>query len=572
MKVKLKYDIQEPYDDNLFKVREIEDVEAFRHPDEKNLLSPWQLDNMKQALDLTKIFAYSPALIVVDSDSDGYNSGSLLMNYLEEAYPDWHFDYFLHSKKQHGLEDVVEERDLSQYPIVFLPDAGSNDDEYIKEYPGTVFIILDHHLRTVEDEPPTNMIIVNNQTSDNYPNKALCGAGVAWQFCRAMDEARNTDYAWKYIDQVAVAIIGDVMNITTPENAYIIEEGLHSIRNEFLRALCNNAAYSLGAEITPMGIAFYIVPMINAMCRMGTPDEKDRMFNAFANPHKQVECHKRGVTKGTMIDVYVESVRECTNAKSRQKREQTKMAELCEKQIIENDLTQNKIIIIILDETFDDIPSELNGLAATQLANKYNRPVYILRENKDGELKGSGRGLSTIDMLPLKDFMESSGLTNFVQGHALAHGFGMDSKNLDRLIDWINETLKDVDLDSKTWYVDFKVKARDPKLTTIIESMDDLSKYWGQGFPQPYICVEDLRVNRSQIQIMGKNSDTVKITCNGVAYMFFKRDFEEVKALTQYTNAKLNVVGTANLNYYNGRTTPQIFVEDYTIENDDLTF
>jgi hypothetical protein len=71
---------------------------------------------------------------------------------------------------------------------------------------------------------------------------------------------------------------------------------------------------------------------------------------------------------------------------------------------------------------------------------------------------------------------------------------------------------------------------------------------------------------------MGKNADTVKITNNGISYMLFKLPQEKIKELTQYARAKLNIVGTANLNVYYGRTTPQIFVTDYEITDDTLGF
>lgn len=96
------------------------------------------------------------------------------------------------------------------------------------------------------------------------------------------------------------------------------------------------------------------------------------------------------------------------------------MAELCAQQILENDLTNNKIITIILDENFDSMPSEMNGLTATKIANDYGHPTLIGRIGHDGCLRGSIRGLSTIDMPPFKDFLQSSGMFTMLEGHQLA--------------------------------------------------------------------------------------------------------------------------------------------------------
>ena len=156
--------------------------------------------------------------------------------------------------------------------------------------------------------------------------------------------------------------------------------------------------------------------------------------------------------------------------------------------------------------------------------------------------------------------------------HNLAAGVSIPYKKLDTFNKWANEQLKDIDLGSKTWFVDFKLTATNPNLKNIISNMDELSSCWGQGFQEALIYIDDICVNRADITVMGKNSDTVKINCNGVSYMFFKRSQEEVQKLTQYSRAKLRVVGTANLNVYYNRITPQIFVSDYEIEDDRLGF
>ena len=76
------------------------------------------------------------------------------------------------------------------YGLVIIPDAGSNDFEQQKALNavGTDILILDHHLVDNIDrdlyELDNQTIIINNQLSKNYTNKALSGAGVTWQFCK----------------------------------------------------------------------------------------------------------------------------------------------------------------------------------------------------------------------------------------------------------------------------------------------------------------------------------------------------------------------------------------------------
>lgn len=151
--------------------------------------------------------------------------------------------------------------------------------------------------------------------------------------------------------------------------------------------------------------------------------------------------------------------------------------------------------------------------------------------------------------------------------HQNAAGFSIPYKKLDAFIDWSNKQLESISLGENVWNVDFQLDANDTNLNDLIYSLDEINKLWGQGFPEALISVNNLRVKNMDITVMGKNSDTVKISNNGVAYMFFKRTKEEVKKLTQYNMPIFNIVGTANLNYFNGRVTPQIFVKDYDLKN-----
>lgn len=75
-----------------------------------------------------------------------------------------------------------------------------------------------------------------------------------------------------------------------------------------------------------------MIPNINAMCRMGTMEEKERMWLAFVDPNLLVQSKKRGAQEGEMVPVVTEAIRESRNVKARQKRMQEKMAELCEKE------------------------------------------------------------------------------------------------------------------------------------------------------------------------------------------------------------------------------------------------
>ena len=115
-------------------------------------------------------------------------------------------------------------------------------------------------------------------------------------------------------------------------------------------------------EINPITVAFYIVPMLNAMIRVGTKEEKQRLFLAIVSGHTKVPNNARG-HKGEQIEVAIESARECTNARAHQNKEKDEIVERLEGKIQEFGLLDNQILFIILNDE-DVFPPELNGLTA----------------------------------------------------------------------------------------------------------------------------------------------------------------------------------------------------------------
>lgn len=141
------------------------------------------------------------ALLIVDVDCDGYTSSALLINYLHNLFPTWvenHISWFHHTDKQHGLEDLPIDKLTDDMKLIICPDSASNDYEIHKKLynMGKTILILDHHEAPYKSK---HAITINNQLCD-YPNKMLSGAGVTWQFCRAMDELLGVEFADKYID------------------------------------------------------------------------------------------------------------------------------------------------------------------------------------------------------------------------------------------------------------------------------------------------------------------------------------------------------------------------------------
>lgn len=216
------------------------------------------------------------AVVIVDSDVDGFTSSAILINYLYDLFPSWvinNLSYFLHQGKEHGLNDHIEEledykKSYSNFILIIVPDAGSNDVEACTRFKeeGINTIILDHHLCDVQNP---NAIVINNQLSD-YPNKDFSGAGVVWQFCRYLDQLLQINNANNYLDLMALGLCADMMSMTSMETKHLENKGFQNVTNPFFASMVEKNSFSMKNKVNHMSVAFYVAPYVNAICRSGT--------------------------------------------------------------------------------------------------------------------------------------------------------------------------------------------------------------------------------------------------------------------------------------------------------------
>lgn len=306
---------------NLLRSRGVEDVEKFLNPDPRyDIQSPEDLENVEEGFQLLKkhILNKSNICIIVDADVDGFTSAAIAYQFIKDNDPDINIDYIIHEHKAHGLSDCIEQILKENYQLVWVPDAGSNDETYIEELGenNIEVLITDHHILDNDKNIPSNCVLINNQISPKYKNKDLTGSGVTWQFCRYYDTRMGTTFGKKYIDLAVLGIISDMGSFLSIENRVLVKIGLKNITNYLFKCACEKQDYSMGGKINYTSVAFYITPLLNSMIRVGSMPEKERLFLAFIDGHKLVPCNKRGA-KGTTEEVAIESLRECTNTKSK---------------------------------------------------------------------------------------------------------------------------------------------------------------------------------------------------------------------------------------------------------------
>ena len=466
-----------------------------------------------------------------------------------------------------------------KYDLIVLPDSSSNDYEEHKRLKdlGYDILVLDHH---EADRYSENAVVINNQLSKNYENKSLSGVGVVYKFLEYFEHwfaDRNyfqedpegmaegwEPHAQDYLDLVALGEISDMMNMNTIENRYICDYGLSHINNGFFKELVEKQSYSLGnGPLTQIGVAFYITPLINALIRVGSDLEKERLFEAFLMPQKEVFSTKRG-EKGQMETLATQSARNCTNAKARQKREMDKATQLLDVQIMNNSLDENKILILNADDL--NVSTTLTGLCAMNVAAAYKKPVMLGRISPDGYLKGSIRGREGSELKDLRGFLLESGLMDYVEGHANAAGFSIKESNVDKLTAYANEKLKDINFNEGFYEADFVVQGNCSYLTDMIIDLEKGRALWGQQNDEPVIIVKDITINVSDIQVIGSYKDTLKFTFNGVTYIKFKAKALIEELFLQSGKINITVAGRSNLNSFGGKTTPQIFLSEIEVK------
>lgn len=506
-------------------------------------------------------------LIQIDSDCDGYTSAALLMNYLYCLFPSFvnnNISYRVHMGKQHGIiPDTIPE----DVKLVIAPDSSSNDYE-AHEYlnlSGVDVLVIDHH---EADHISEYACIINNQLCD-YPTKSLSGVAMVWKFCCYIDMLLKTDHAQKFLDLVALGLVADMMDVRDFETRRLIDKGLQQIRNPYFRGAIDKDQFHFTNEITPIGVAFYIAPLINATTRVGTQEEKLMLFESMLDfrGYELVPSTKRGC-KGQAETRVEQACRNCTNIKSRQTKIRDNSLEKIEQIIVNQNLLSNKILIVQLDDLITD--RNLTGLIANQLMSEYQRPVLILNkiENEDGTItwEGSGRGYDKSRLKDFRGFLENNKYVMYAEGHANAFGIGIKDEDISAFITSTNSALDGFDF-TPIYNVDFIYKADELTPDEVID-IAGMKSLWGQGVEEAEIAVEGIKVHKDNIRILSPDKNpTLKIMLpNGINFMKFRSSEEEYdKLYSELGYVTINIVGECERNIWNNKISPQVMIKDYEI-------
>lgn len=483
-----------------------QDVEFLLNPTSEYVENPFKLKNMVEGIKLfmEELDKESKMGLVVDSDVDGFTSSALMYLFLtrECQMPKEKIKILHHEKKTHGLSDekLFKEIKKSDVDFLIIPDAGTNDIEQLKDLMklGKKILILDHHQQndkeqnTIFSDQNGNLlgVIINNQL-DEY-SMAHAGVGVTYKFLTALTE----DELVHYLDLVAIGSIADSMLINDFELRYIVDKGLKNINNKLVKEFMKDA--KLEENLTPTDVSFNIANKINAVIRFGSVQEKSDLFRALIEEEEEIEYtpkkSKNNPNPQTEVHTLQETmVRMSKSIKTKQDNTKKKCVEKCKQFVMENNLNENKAIVII-DEEGTLVDKRITGLVCMNLVDVYKKSVILLSKSKDvygGSIRGFG-------VASLKDILETTEIVKII-GHNNSAGIFVETKDIPRLIKRVNRAFENVEVVPSCVLVDCEVDLD----TLRIKEMEEIVKMkpiFNQHCQAPKFLIKDLVIDSRKIR------------------------------------------------------------------------
>ena len=231
-------------------------AQRFLKPALEELNDPCAMRDMPQALERLQhaIAAGERILIYGDYDVDGTASVVLLTKAIELAGGSAGFHIPHRLQDGYGMRtEVVEHAAAQGVRLIVSVDTGIRAGEVVARANelGIDVIVTDHHLPEAA-LPPAVAVLNPNRPDCTYPEKNLCGAGVAFKLAQALlgglgwpaEKLRRVIES--FLKMVAIATVADVVPLTG-ENRVIVKHGLSGlgdVRNPGLRALLVVAGFS----------------------------------------------------------------------------------------------------------------------------------------------------------------------------------------------------------------------------------------------------------------------------------------------------------------------------------------
>jgi single-stranded-DNA-specific exonuclease len=395
--------------------RSLEQARRFLEPSIADLNDPALLKDMPAAVDRLRraLEQKERILLYGDYDVDGTSAVVILKKGLGllDGKVSFHVPHRL--KDGYGMRsEVVEEAAAAGVSLIVSVDTGIRANDVVKHAAGLGIdvIVTDHHLPETE-LPPAVAVLNPNRPDCGYPEKNLCGAGVALKLMdglvRALgwEPARRERLIDSLLKLVAIATVADVVPLTG-ENRVIVKRGLAGldrVRNPGLRALLDVSGFPDGESPSARQVAFQVAPRINAAGRMASAADVIEMFltedtdraRALAAKLHELNSDRRDTEAAIALAIF--------------------------EQCVEQPVTDRDAALVFAGEGWH---RGVVGIVASRVVERFHRPAFVLGL-ENGMAQGSGRSIPVFHLLEALEAMPD--LFAKFGGHRQAAGVTLDA-------------------------------------------------------------------------------------------------------------------------------------------------
>ena len=514
-------------------------IDVFLNPTRKDFYDPFLMPDMEKAVNriIKAIQNKEKVIIYGDYDVDGITSITVLKKFLEDR--GLVVDSYIPNRLDEGyglnksaIDKIVEKK----YTLMITVDCGISglkEIDYANSL-GLETVVTDHH-EPAETLPNALAVVDAKRKDNNYPFNQLAGVGVVFKVIQAISIKYNLEEKefLKYLDLVCVGTISDIVPLID-ENRVISKLGLKLVevtKNVGLRALLNEAGCK---NIDSSTISFGVAPRVNACGRLGFEQEALNLF-LTDNIVQAQEIAKR-------LNRY--------NSERQQKEVKIFNEAL---QMIENS-EKDKNCIILGNENWHH---GVIGIVSSKVTEMYYKPsILICFEGEEG--KGSGRSIQGFDLhealSKCQDHIERFG------GHSMAIGITVKKSEFNKFKENVETYVEKTNIKELVPIIkiDKEITSEDINIETI-KDLKVLEPY-GEANKMPIFIYKNLKIDSIRALSEGKH---IKLTLRDKNVIIDAIGFNMGRLVNDYLlGDKIDVVGSLELNKFNGRETVQINLKD----------
>ncbi len=398
----------------------ISDADKFINPDyDRDTNDPFMLKDAEKAAKriIRAISSGEKIAIYADYDADGIPGAAIFHDFFKRI---GFMNFIVYIPHRHnegfGLNvDAVEQLAKEGAKLLITVDCGISDFEPVARANDLEMeiIITDHH-EPPDKLPPAFAIIDQKQIGCTYPDKNLCGSGVAYKLIQAILKIDRLGLAVGHekwlLDLVGIATLSDMVPLVG-ENRVFAKFGLDVLRKsqrKGLKQLLDHLRIAQ-AYLSEDDITFMITPRINAASRMGVPMDAFNLLAADNDEDARKSAEHLDHINNERKGVVAALVKEI-------------------KKILRERHSDGVIPAAIVLGNPDWRPSLL-GLAANSCAEEFGRPVFLWGRDGDNLIKGSCRSEGKSNVVEIMRAVPAGVFTQ-LGGHKYSGGFAVADEQI----------------------------------------------------------------------------------------------------------------------------------------------